>query len=417
MEFHMITQNIPTPSLLQHPTQHHYLALINTIPSALIAVGSNDLITDWNQSAERLFGIAREQAIGLPMSQVNIPWDANIVIPAIQSRPGQGDTGRLENIRFTRPDGGSGLLEIATTFLGDEELPYYVLLINDITERKRLEGQIAQTQKLKSIGQLASGIAHEINTPTQYIGDNLRFLKESHRELERLLDAGQRLHAAARSGRVDENLLIEIDALYQTVDMVYLRQEIPNAIQQSLEGIARVTRIVQAIKQFSHPDSGEKVAINLNRAIESTINVSRHEWKYVAKIRTEFDPLLPEVPCLPGEFNQAILNIILNAVHAIEAVCKKGTDSSGIITISTRALEDWAEIRISDTGTGIPQHARSQIFDPFFTTKEIGKGTGQGLTIAYDVIVDKHQGTITFETEEGKGTIFIIRLPLQVSED
>lgn len=417
MEFHMITQNIPTPSLLQHPAQHHYLALINTIPSALIAVGSNDLITDWNQSAERLFGIAREQAIGLPMNQVNIPWDADIVIPAIQARPGQGDTGRLENIRFTRPDGGSGLLEITTTFLGDEELPDYVLLINDITERKRLEGQITQTQKLKSIGQLASGIAHEINTPTQYIGDNLRFLKESHGELERLLDAGQRLHAAARTGRVDENLLIEIDALYQTVDIVYLRQEIPHAIQQSLEGIARVTKIVQAIKQFSHPDSGEKVVINLNRAIESTINVSRHEWKYVAQIRTEFDPALPEVPCLPGEFNQAILNIILNAVHAIETVCKKGTDSCGIITISTRALKDWAEIRISDTGTGIPQHARSQIFDPFFTTKEIGKGTGQGLAIAYDVIVDKHQGTIAFETEEGKGTIFIIRLPLQVSED
>jgi PAS domain S-box-containing protein len=148
MEFHMITQNIPTLSLLQHPpggeqnpvqdpTQHRYLALINTIPSALIAVGSNDLITDWNQSAERLFGVAKEQAIGLSMNQVNIPWDADTVIPAIQACLGQGDSDRLENIRFTRPDGGSGLLEITTTFLGDEELPDYVLLINDITERKR----------------------------------------------------------------------------------------------------------------------------------------------------------------------------------------------------------------------------------------------------------------------------------------
>lgn len=429
MELHMITRNISHLELTpqahrresrgpsQNPTQRHYLALVNAIPSALIAVGPDGLITDWNQAAERLFGIAKDQAIDSSITEIKIPWDADIVIPRLQDCLHQDDFGRLEDVRYSRPDGSLGLLEVAITALRDDGLTGYVLLATDITERKVLEGHLAQAQKLKSIGQLASGVAHEVNTPTQYIGDNIRFLKESYAGLERLLDAGQRLYATARSGCIDEALLAEIEALSAAIDVVYLRQEIPNAIQQSLEGLERVTKIVQAMKQFSHPDNGQKIALNLNKAIESTINVTRNEWKYVAEIKTEFDPALPQVPCLPGEFNQAILNIILNAVHAIEDACKGDANPKGIITIGTRALDAWVEIRISDTGPGIPPSARSRIFDPFFTTKEIGKGTGQGLSIAYNVITEKHKGTITFETEEGKGTTFIIRLPLQLCQD
>jgi signal transduction histidine kinase len=167
------------------------------------------------------------------------------------------------------------------------------------------------------------------------------------------------------------------------------------------------------MKEFSHPGSGEKTPIDINRAIESTITVARNEWKYVAEVVTEFDSGLPFVLCLPGEFNQVILNILINAVHAITGVVREGGKEKGTITVTTRRDGAWAEIRIRDTGTGIPEKVRNRVFDPFFTTKEVGKGTGQGLAIAHNVICEKHGGTITFETETGKGTTFIIRLPIK----
>ncbi|MGZ8941009.1 MAG: sensor histidine kinase, partial [Limisphaerales bacterium] len=162
---------------------------------------------------------------------------------------------------------------------------------------------------------------------------------------------------------------------------------------------------------FSHPNSAEKSALDINNAIESTLMVARNEWKYVAEVETKFDATLSAVPCLPGEFNQVILNLIVNAAHAIADVVV-GTDKKGTIRVTTSRVAGWAEIRISDTGTGIPKEAQARIFEPFFTTKEVGKGTGQGLAIARSVIVDKHSGTIVFETEKGRGTAFIIRLPL-----
>jgi signal transduction histidine kinase len=188
--------------------------------------------------------------------------------------------------------------------------------------------------------------------------------------------------------------------------------EVPQAIQQSLQGIGRVTTIVRAMKEFSHPGSEEKSDTDLNRAIETTITVARNEWKYVAEVVTDFDPALPLVRCLPGEINQVILNLIVNAAHAIADVVENNGKSKGTITIRTRSQGDRVEIRVSDTGTGIPETIRAKIFDPFFTTKGVGKGTGQGLAIAHSVIVDKHGGTISCETEVGKGTTFVIRLPL-----
>lgn len=173
----------------------------------------------------------------------------------------------------------------------------------------------------------------------------------------------------------------------------------------------QVTRIVRAMKEFSHPGKGGKALTNINKAIENTITVSRNEWKYVSDVVTEFDPELPLVPCLPGEFNQVILNLIINAAHAVAE--KVGTSAEkGSITVSTLKQDTWAEIRISDTGPGIPEEIQSRVFDPFFTTKEVGKGTGQGLAIARSIIVDKHGGSLAFDTEPGAGTTFIIRMPL-----
>jgi signal transduction histidine kinase len=192
-----------------------------------------------------------------------------------------------------------------------------------------------------------------------------------------------------------------------------MKEEIPKALNQSLDGTNRISKIVRAMKDFSHPGAEGKKPIDLNRAIESTTTVARNEWKYVANVITDLDSTMPLVPCLPGEINQVILNLVINAAHAIGDAIGPEVGQKGTITISTRKEGEWMEMRIADTGTGIPEAARTKIFDPFFTTKEVGKGTGQGLAIAHDVIVNKHGGTLTYETTPGKGTTFMIRLPLE----
>jgi signal transduction histidine kinase len=278
--------------------------------------------------------------------------------------------------------------------------------------RKVMEIQLRGAQKLESIGQLAAGIAHEINTPTQYIGDNVRFLEASFGDLKEIHQHYERLLLASKSNAAAADLVAETEACARRVDPGFLMTEIPRAIQQTLEGVDRVAKIVRAMKDFSHPGTEEKTPVNLNRALETTLTVARNEWKYVARIETDFDPELPMVPCLPGEFNQVILNLVVNAAHAIADVIGSDGQQKGLITASTRRCGDWVEVRIRDTGSGIPEKIRHKIFDPFFTTKPVGKGTGQGLAMAHTAIVDRHQGTLTFETAVGVGTVFIIRLPL-----
>jgi PAS domain S-box-containing protein len=285
-----------------------------------------------------------------------------------------------------------------------------VAITQDVTERKKLERELANAQKLESIGQLAAGIAHEINTPTQFIGDNIRFLQESVGEmlgvLDRLLNLG-----ATEDAMISAK---ELAALFAIVDMSYLREEVPKAIVQSLDGVERIAKIVGAMKDFSHPAT-EKAPYDLNRAILSTITVATNEWKYVADVVTDLAADLPFVPVMPGAFNQVVLNILVNAAHAIAANATT-VGTKGVITVSTRKHADWAEIQIKDSGCGMPQEVRERIFDPFFTTKGVGRGTGQGLAIAHDVIVKKHHGTITVETAPGMGTTFVLRLPLDATD-
>ena len=274
----------------------------------------------------------------------------------------------------------------------------------DITQQKKLEQELAQAQKLESIGQLSAGIAHEINTPIQFIGDNVRFLRESMTEVFGLL---RTVEARAGARPVDGE---ELATWFAATDLGYLREEVPKAISQSLDGVARISTIVGAMKEFSHP-AVERTPHDLNRAIASTITVASNEWRYVADMHTDFDATLPPVTVMPGPFNQAILNILVNAAHAIAEANAGKPGSRGTIRVSTRRLDEWVEIRIQDSGTGIPEKIRERIFDPFFTTKAVGKGTGQGLAIAHDLIVNKHGGTIAFETAPGQGSTFVIRIP------
>lgn len=278
-------------------------------------------------------------------------------------------------------------------------------------EKHQVEIQLRHAQKLESIGQLAAGIAHEINTPTQFIGDNARFLKDAFDDLSKLLGRFRQLHREAADKGFSNELAGEIARMSSKIDLDYLLEEIPKAVDQTMSGVERVSKIVCAMKEFSHPGTGNMTAIDLNHAIESTATVCRNEWKYVAELLTDFDPNLPPVHCLPGELNQVILNLLVNAAHAIAELKNDGENVKGTINVSTRRTKTGVEIRVRDSGAGIPLDARDRIFEPFFTTKPVGKGTGQGLAIARSVIVDKHGGTIGFETEIGKGTTFVIQLP------
>jgi PAS domain S-box-containing protein len=367
-----------------------------------------------NEAAAHHYGYSREEFLSMTVKDIRPPEDVPALLENL-SRPG-AEVNEASIWRHRKKDGSTIDVEITShEFLFDARRAELVLA-NDVTERRKLEVQLRQAQKLESIGQLAAGIAHEINTPTQYVGDNLRFIQESYQAHMQVMEKYGELFAAAQSGSVSAELLDEVSGVINAADLEYVGVEVPNALNQSMEGVKRIAKIVQSMKDFAHPDSSEKKAVDLNRAIDSTINVARGEWKYVAEMETDFDLSLPPVPCLLGELNQVTLNMIINSSHAIADRMKLEGQGKGLIKISTRHEGNWAVMRIRDTGAGIPLENRARIFDPFFTTKEVGKGTGQGLAISHSV-VQKHGGTITFETAEGEGTTFIIKLPLHETSE
>ena len=283
----------------------------------------------------------------------------------------------------------------------------------DVTEKRIMERQLLQAQKLESIGQLASGIAHEINTPIQFVGDNANFIRDSLGDLLGVLEVFRKLLEEAQRRMPEAPEVERAREVLDEVDIDFLMAELPRAALESLDGVERVSSIVRAMKEFSHPGGEDKTLTDINKAIMNTITVSRNEWKYVAEMVPALAPDLPLVPCLPGEFNQVVLNLIVNAAQAIgERLERESSEETGRITITTRHEGPWCEIRVSDTGIGIPEDVLPLIFDPFFTTKEIGKGTGQGLTITRSAVVDKHGGTLDVESVPGEGTTFIVRLPL-----
>jgi PAS domain S-box-containing protein len=388
--------------------------LLSSMSSFLIEVDMELRVCRWNAAAENTFGILADEVLGKPIADSGIKWNWDDISKDIPKWLSASEVVRLPEMRHENLDGIEGVLGITANPIKNEagESAGFFLLGADITLRKTLESQLVQAQKLESIGQLAAGIAHEINTPTQYVGDNIEFLQCAFEQLDTLRIASEKLLESCKEGAIDDNLIAATTAATEDANVEYLATQVPRAITQSLDGVGRIASIVRAMKEFSHPGSENKTRIDLNHAIESTITVSRNEWKYVADVETDFDASLPPVLCLPGEFNQVVLNILVNAAHAIADVVDNGSKGKGTITVSTRHSGEWAEIRIKDTGSGIPEKARSRIFDPFYTTKEVGKGTGQGLAIAHNVIADKHDGSLTFETELGKGTTFIIRLPI-----
>ncbi len=393
-----------------------------------------------NDRARKLLG--REQSMH-PASQLLSPEDAcdgedltliGRIADTLDGEQRLGRVGRrdLERLPLVRAYGGEESVEEvevevngakrivrmwgAPIFGEDEEVEFAMAVLQDITDMKQLEAERMQGQKLEAIGQLAAGIAHEINTPTQYVSDNTHFFETAFKRLGPFLDAAEAMVAAEKAGEVTPAHFAALKKTARKAKLEFVRREVPKAIAQSLEGLDRVATIVRAMKEFSHPGGGGMSPTDLNRAVKTTVTVARNEWKYVADVEFDLADDLPNVPVLPDELNQVILNIVVNAAHAIGEKLGEGSAEKGTIKIATRRVDDHAEIRISDNGTGVPVAIQERVFDPFFTTKPVGKGTGQGLAIARKVMLDGHHGDLKLESVEGEGATFTLVLPLEQAD-
>jgi PAS domain S-box-containing protein len=388
---------------------------INSVPSILLGTDNAGKITRWNKGAEDAFGLPESAVTGKTLPECGVNWidaDMSAKVERWASEPFPYEPPHL---RYEK-DGATRYLGITVNGLrlAHEQCAGLLITGTDVTDRLILEGQLRQSQKLEAIGQLAAGIAHEINTPTQYVGDNVTFIKESWGGLDDLLRLSQTLATTAKDGPgLAQESLTRLEEAVERADLDFLLERIPKSLEDTLDGVRRIAKIVLAMKEFSHPGGEDMAAIDINHAIETTLTVARNEWKYVAEVETYFDTSRPLVPCLAGEFNQVILNLLTNAAHAIGDKRNGGPATEmGNICIRTKRERDSAMIQIADSGCGIDPRHRSRIFELFFTTKEVGRGTGQGLALAHSVIVKKHGGQIWFESELGVGTTFFIRLPI-----
>jgi PAS domain S-box-containing protein len=389
--------------------------------SAMLDESSNEIyvfdpdslvFTHMNRGACESLGYEKEALLRMSPTEIKPEYDRTSFEKLIAPLATGARAQLLFETVHRRADGSTYPVEECLQLLRATGTAAYVAVVRDITERKNLESQLHRAQHLESIGQLAAGIAHEINTPTQFVSDNAKFLKEAFDELQKVSAAYTKLLQAARAGSVDQALVAEVDAAIEAADANYLADEIPQAIDQSLDGMGHIARIVRAMKEFSHPGDETKKPTDIHAIIRNVITVSSNEWKYVADVSTHFDETVPLVPCHAQDVSQALLNMLVNAAHAIAEKNTCQQDEKGRIVVTTSKIGNAVEIRLSDTGAGIPDEVKQRIFDPFFTTKDVGKGTGQGLSIAHACIVRKHGGTIEIETKPNVGSTFIVSLPL-----
>lgn len=366
--------------------------ILQTLPAALVAVDALDRVLRWNDRAAALLRLPARAALGRPLLSLPLPLPEAPLRDGLRSARERGLPLRLPEVEYRHPDGSGGFLELTVNPVELEGAPALLLVGTDITEIKTLQESTARARRLESLGQLAAGVAHEINTPLQFLGDNARFLEKAVAELGEALD---RTPGAAADG-----------------ELAFLRKECPRALQHTREGLEIVSRIVRSLKHLSHPGSGSRTRVDLAAAVDDVLTLTRNEWKDVATVETRVDPELGPLTGYPGEIRQALLNVVVNAAHAVAERHAK-TGETGRIAIEAARVEDRLVLRVRDSGTGIAEADRPRVFDPFFTTKPPGRGTGQGLAIVHDAIVEKHGGALRVESQPGRGTVFHLELPLE----
>jgi PAS domain S-box-containing protein len=412
-------------AIAAHRTESRYRTLIEQNPAIIVVFE----IDEGGQRAQPVYVSPQtEIVLGIPAETwiedydsvlaLIHPEDGPTVVNAFQQAVATGSAAPIE-FRALRADGDEIWLGDAGAVRTVESGVRYVqTMLFDIThakraqaERETIEQELRLSQKLEAVGQLAAGIAHEINTPTQFVGDTVGFLREAFEDMMALhAQVRAEVETGVQDGTVSPELLDRVRDAEETADLEYLRERVPAGFERAEDGVRRVGAIVGAMREFAHP-TADKAPQDLNAALRNTLVVASSEYKYVAELETDFGDL-PPVLCNGGDIKQVFLNLIVNAAHAIEEAGSGEEEARGTIRIRTRAAGDHVLISIADTGCGIPADVADRIFDPFFTTKEVGRGTGQGLAIARTLIVERHGGSLTFETASGEGTTFHVRLPI-----
>jgi PAS domain S-box-containing protein len=385
-----------------------------------------------NRALVQRTGYALHELLGSPSTLLTPPGPNSDRVYQIRDAMRTGQELRVE-VQTARKDGSLYWSGMSLAPVLDEyaQVTHYVSMSADITarveqqrkqqelqeqlaaetrERERVEAELRLAQKLEAVGRLAAGIAHEINTPIQYVGDSVSFLRTAREDGQKVLVAYRDAMVALERGESMESVKASLKAAEIACDMEFYAAEVPKAFDRMQDGVERVAQIVRAMKEFSHPDAVNHEPADINHALETTLVVARNEYKYVATIETELQEL-PLVTCNIGELNQVFLNLLVNAAHAIE---ETGQDSStGRIYVTSCVDGDHVRLTVRDNGCGIPQKNLDKVYDPFFTTKEVGKGTGQGLAITRSIIVDKHGGSVDIDTGVGRGTTFTLRIPIE----
>lgn len=405
--------------------EDHRRQLETTLDQTLLAillVRKDGTIHHANKLAIKTFRLKEDYFAGLNVTEL-----FEEIIP--EKKWVKGDLSKVESLREIavettgkRTDGTTFPVEYAVSRTKLKGQQVSVWVARNISDRKdaekrrqSLEAELRQAQKLESLGTLASGVAHEINTPIQYISDNVQFLKESFEDLIKFVKTSQDVVEALKKADRKAPEIQKFREQFKDLDLDFVLEEAPSALSQSLHGLQQVATIVKAIKEFSHPGSHKMSPVDINRAIRTTLAVSRNQWKYACDVSLLLEDNLPTIMGLAGDINQVLLNLIVNAV---DAIVEKDPQERGVITLQTQKIHtdelgDAVEIRVTDTGTGIAPDVASRMFDPFFTTKAVGKGTGQGLAITYNIICTKHGGSIDCQSPPGEGATFIMRLPCQ----
>jgi len=369
----------------------------STVPSSLWVVDPSGEILNANRRAARLLDVSCDRLVGARLqSFFELEGDADLLTLLADLQDGQ--TLRHEARFADSASRGRAVLLYASK---DEE--QYVVAALEISEQRRMEIELNHALKMEAVGSLAAGIAHEINTPLQYVGDNLDFLQEAFLEVDSLLALHRRVCAD-----LPDSAREPLSAAESRVDLEFLHQEAPSAFERTREGLNRVGEIVGSMREFMHPGKDRLSLTDLNRSLESALTLTRNAVKHVAQVETSFGEI-PEVECNPGDVGQVFINLLVNASQAI----KEAGIEPGLIRASTERRGDSVVVTVADNGPGIPAEIQGRVYDPFFTTKGVGQGTGQGLSLCRAIICDRHRGRIWFETPETGGTVFHVSLPVR----
>ncbi len=381
--------------------------VMDSMLAAVVITDGGDVINSVGGATCKLTGIEEADLIGRHLSYI-ITLDAAEDDEEVTYEEGAPHEGTL----MTLAEGPMAVLVTNSNLTDeDDEVIGRVYTATDVSQRKNLEVQLRHSQRLESIGQLAAGVAHEINTPIQFVGDSVQFLGDVFEDMMAIYEGYQPLKVAAAARGDQADLLEQLEELEDDADLEFIREEAPKALARTLDGVERVAGIVKALKQFSHPGSDDMAPANVNDIIETTLTVSKNEYRYSADLQLNLGDV-PDVVCNRGDLGQVFINLVVNAAHAI-AERVESTEQRGIISVTSMPKDDGVLVTIGDTGGGIPEEIQERVFEPFFTTKEPGKGTGQGLSLAHNMIVGKHNGQLTFTVEPGIGTTFDIWIPQQ----